>query len=158
MIDVHAARWSATDAYEVLDTARKFENWERNQAAWLGLGAAAQLALTLGIAEIERQVSNLADQLRRELHNPDRHIKVMDKGKRLSGIVSFMVEGIGAEKIKQELVASDCFITVAGVVSTRFDMERRGVSAVCRASPHYYNTPEEVQQFAAIVQRCIDRE
>ena len=52
MIDLHGATWTAPDAYELRPDARRFETWENNYAALLGLGAAADYALALGMDAI----------------------------------------------------------------------------------------------------------
>jgi selenocysteine lyase/cysteine desulfurase len=53
-IDLHAARWTARDEYELRPDARRFEGWESNVAAKLGLGAAADYANAWGIDAIWR--------------------------------------------------------------------------------------------------------
>ena len=47
-VDVHAATWTARDRYELRPDASRFENWETNYAARLGLGAAVDYALGWG--------------------------------------------------------------------------------------------------------------
>jgi selenocysteine lyase/cysteine desulfurase len=54
MIDHFAAPWVSRDAYRLRDDARRFETWENNYAARLGLGAAVDYALDIGIGPIER--------------------------------------------------------------------------------------------------------
>ena len=39
MIDHFSAEWVARDRYDLRPDARRFENWENNYAARLGLGA-----------------------------------------------------------------------------------------------------------------------
>ena len=52
MLDLHAATWVARDRYEVRADARRFENWETNYAAKIGLGVAVDYALNWGLAAI----------------------------------------------------------------------------------------------------------
>ena len=47
-LDLHAATWTAPDRYEIRPDARRFENWETNYAAKIGLGVAVDYALVLG--------------------------------------------------------------------------------------------------------------
>ena len=39
-LDLHAAQWTGRDSFEILPTAKRFENWEFNIAAVIGLGVA----------------------------------------------------------------------------------------------------------------------
>ena len=66
-LDLQAATWVAPDRYELRPDARRFENWENNIAAQLGLGAAVDYALGWGLAAIEARVVALAESLRERL-------------------------------------------------------------------------------------------
>ena len=46
--DHHGADLVASDRYELVPGAQRFEYWEYDHAAWLGLGAAVEHALRLG--------------------------------------------------------------------------------------------------------------
>ena len=63
-IDLHAATWTGPDTYTLRPDARRFENWEANFAATLGLGAAVEYALTLGIPAIGGMIARQAATLR----------------------------------------------------------------------------------------------
>ena len=63
-IDYRSARWTSRGEYRVEDGARRFENWEANYAAKLGLGVAVDYALAWGLDAIESRVVALADRLR----------------------------------------------------------------------------------------------
>ncbi|MDW6062550.1 aminotransferase class V-fold PLP-dependent enzyme [Streptomyces sp. FXJ1.4098] len=67
VLDLHAATWTARDRYEMRPDARRFETWEVNYAAQLGLGAAIDYALAWGLPRIQRRVAALAEALRGQL-------------------------------------------------------------------------------------------
>lgn len=60
MIDHFAAPWVARDEYRLRDDARRFETWENNYAARLGLGAAVDYALDIGLGPIQQRCRMLA--------------------------------------------------------------------------------------------------
>ena len=49
MIDHFGAPWVAPDRYQLRADARRFETWENNYAARLGLGVAVDYAQAIGI-------------------------------------------------------------------------------------------------------------
>lgn len=146
MLDVLAARWVAPDRYEVRPDARRFENWENNYAARVGLGVAVDYALAWGIDAIEARVRSLAETLRSQLTTVP-GVTVRDQGRRRCGIVSFTMDGHEASHIKQALRARRMNVLVSTKSSTRLDMEARGLDEVVRASIHYYNSEEEIVRF-----------
>ena len=91
-LDLQSVTWVAPDRYEMRPDARRFENWERNVAAQLGLGAAVDYALGWGLADIEARITTLADALRRRFAEIP-GVSVRDRGRRRCGIVTFTVEG-----------------------------------------------------------------
>jgi selenocysteine lyase/cysteine desulfurase len=52
------APWVSLDRYELRPDARRFENWEFNYAAVLGLGAAVDYALAIGTYSISFAVAS----------------------------------------------------------------------------------------------------
>jgi selenocysteine lyase/cysteine desulfurase len=149
-LDLHAARWTARDGFTIRPDARRFENWECNVAAKLGLGAAVDYALALGLEKIRKRVVALAEELRRRLGALP-GVEVRDLGPSRCGIVSFTVEGRDAEAICRGLVRERINVSLSTIDSTRLDMEERGLDAVVRASVHYYNTEEEIDRFCRVL-------
>ena len=53
ILHLHSATWTADDRYELAPDATRFELWESDVAARLGLGAAVHYLLALGVEEVE---------------------------------------------------------------------------------------------------------
>ncbi|YCK36591.1 aminotransferase class V-fold PLP-dependent enzyme [Actinomadura sp. ATCC 39365] len=151
-LDLHAATWTGQDTYEIRSGARRFENWEANYAAKIGLGVAVDYALSWGVEAIAERVTALAARLRRRLGELPR-VTVQDRGQRLCGIVTFTVDGESAADVHRRLSAAGINTSVSAVTSARYDLGERGLAAVVRASVHYYNTDEEVDALCAALQR-----
>ncbi len=150
-LDVHAADWVAADRYKIRGDARRIENWETNYAGKVGLGVALDYALGWGLDAIWERVQCLGERLRQELEAIP-GVTVRDVGVERCGIVTFTVDGVGADEVQRQLAAQAMNVTVSSVSSTRFDMEARGLTEVVRASVHYYNDEAEVERFCAAVQ------
>lgn len=149
-LDLHAATWTAPFAYEVRRDARRFENWESYVAGRIGLGVAVDYALGLGLEAIQAQVVHLAETLRTGLAALP-GVQLHDKGAERCGIVTFTVAGREAGAVVQQLRAQRMNTSVSGAETTRLDMDQRGLTAVVRASVHYYNTGEEIERFCRAV-------
>ena len=149
-VDLRGATWTAPDAYELAGGARRFELWEYDVAARLGLKGAVDHLLALGIDEVEQTVRTRAADLRAALAAQPR-VTVRDVGPDLSGIVSFTVDGVDAGEVRDRLADHQVTVSVSGVGSTRLDMTARGLTAVVRASPHYYVSPADLERAAAAV-------
>lgn len=148
MIDHFAAPWVARDEYRLRDDARRFETWENNYAARLGLSAAVDYALEIGIAPIEQRCRLLAGRLRSGLAALP-GVTIRDLGRAPGAIVSFTMDGHEAAAIVASAAAAGITIGASDPSSTRIDAELRSLPHVVRASPHYYNTEAEVDRLIA---------
>jgi cysteine desulfurase/selenocysteine lyase len=145
MIDHFGAPWVSRDEYRLRDDARRFETWENNYAARLGLGVAVDYALDVGLGPIEERCRLLADRLRAGLA-AIRGIEIRDLGRAPAAIVSFTVEGQEAGAVVSDAAAAGITIGVSNPSSTRLDAEARSLPPIVRASPHYYNTEAEIDR------------
>jgi len=145
VIDHYAAPWVERDRYELRPDARRFENWENNYAARLGLGAAVDYTLDIGMPEIEARCRMLSGRLRRGLAALD-GVTLLDLGRDPSAIVSFNVDGMDAREVVKKALDAGITIGASEPESTRIDSENRKLADTVRASPHYYNTEEEVDR------------
>jgi len=149
-LDLHAATWTAPDRYVVRPDARRFENWETNVAAKIGLGVAVDYALSWGLAAIEKRVTALAEGLRERLNGLD-GVQVHDRGARRCGIVTFTVDGVGAQDVRRRLTDRRVNTSVSRAEQARFDLPGRGLPDLVRASVHYYNTEDELDRLVGAV-------
>ena len=149
-LDLHGAQWAEETGYRLAPDASRFEFWECSVAGRLGLGAAIRYLLDLGIDEVASAVSARAEFARTELATLP-GVTVRDLGGHRSGIVSFTVEGVDPNSAREVLADSDVTVTVSGRGSTWVDMTRRGLDGVLRASPHYFNTFEDLDRLVAAV-------
>jgi cysteine desulfurase / selenocysteine lyase len=153
-LDLHAATWTGPRSYEIRGDARRFENWESFVAGRLGLGAAAEYAMALGLDAIWARVKTLAETLRLAL-GAIPGVTVRDLGRERCGIVTFTAEGVPAETLRQALAAAEINTTTSSVFSTRYDMTARGLDKLLRASVHYYNTEAEIARFCEVVRERV---
>lgn len=145
MLDLHAAKWTGPASYELRPDARRFELWEADTAGRLGLGAAADYQLALGISNTWPRIAALAKRLRTALAEV-KSLQVRDRGHELCGIVSFTVTGVAAAEVKRALRQQRINVSVSTASSTLLDMQHRGLEEVVRASVHYYNSEEELDR------------
>ena len=145
MLDLHAAEWTAADRYETRPDARRFETWERSYACMLGLGAAIDYALEIGIAEIGERARGLAARLRAALAEHPR-ATLLDRGAELSAIVTFTLRDEAPAATADRLRAAGVNVSVSRLPSARYDLGARGIDALVRASPHAYNTEAEIDR------------
>jgi cysteine desulfurase / selenocysteine lyase len=154
MIDLHSATWVAPERYELQPGARRFENWEKSWAGFLGLGTAVDYALDLGLEAIAQRVGTLAETLRDELARLP-GVTVRDIGRQRCGIVTFTAEGRPAHEIKQALAAQRINVETSSPPSTLLDAAARRLPELVRASVHYYNDEDEVARVVAAVKELL---
>jgi len=152
-LDLHAADWVAPDRYVMRADARRFENWEFNYAAVLGLGTAVDYALALGLEAIENRIKWLGKRLRFILGEYAK-LPVYDLGEEKCGIVTFTVPDRSAEEVRVDLAKHRINVSVSDNAGTRLDATRRQLPALVRASVHVYNTEED--EFAKLTKTLRD--
>ncbi len=149
-LDLHSAEWMSENEFKAREDAKKFETWECNIAAKLGLSAAVEEANQIGIQKIWNRVTELADYMRKKLSSVP-HITIQDYGKVMSGIVTVTSNKFTTEELKTKLQEDRINTTVAIKSGTLLDMNKRSLDAVLRVSVHYYNTKEEIDTFVGCI-------
>ncbi|GAB2657544.1 aminotransferase class V-fold PLP-dependent enzyme [Prescottella soli] len=151
-LDLHGAEWTGPDAYRPAPDAQRFELWECDVAARLGLGAAADYLLGIGIEYAATAVADRAERMRGGLGDLG-GVTVRDLGTDRCGIVTFTVDGVDPASVREQLARNAVTVTVSGRSSTLLDMSARGLDAVVRASAHYFVSDSDIDRFLAAVAR-----
>lgn len=115
------------------DDARRFDSGAYNLPGIRALGASVQLLLEVGSEEIQWRLKQLTDQLVEGLRGKGWRIFSPRTPSEWSGIVSFASDKHDLRALQRHL--RDEFKIVLAVRQGRL-----------RASPHFYNSPDEVEQ------------
>jgi selenocysteine lyase/cysteine desulfurase len=153
-VDMRGARWTAPGAFEVDETARRYEDWEFPYAFVLGQATAAQYALDAGIETAQARAWALAARLRQALGSLPR-VRVLDRGATQCAIVTMTVEGRHADAIvsglKEQGINTVASLREYGI----YDFEAKRVESAVRLSPHYYNTEAEVDAAVEAIRALV---
>jgi selenocysteine lyase/cysteine desulfurase len=115
------------------DTGARFEPGSPNAVGLLGLEAALELLLAVGLDRIEARILALTDHLIAGLQARGCQITTpIDHRRERSGIVCFRQAANSPAALAERLCAAGVIISLRG--------------DVIRISPHFYNTEEEVER------------
>jgi selenocysteine lyase/cysteine desulfurase len=153
-IDMRGAEWIEKDIYRPREDAMRYEDWEFAYALVLGTRAAIEYCLSIGVDRIGRQIRLLSDLLRQELSVLDK-VRVLDRGPELGGLVTFTVKGAQPQHLTAELSRRKINVVPSYRNFAVIDFDEKGVEWALRASPHYYNTQEEIQEFLSALKEII---
>jgi len=124
--------------FEFLEDARRFDSGSYNVAGICGLGASIRLLLEVGIENIARHVLDLTDRLASGVTAKGYRLVSSRRAGEASGIVTFGSPVHDPQRIRRRLLADHRV-----VISVR--------EGNLRASPHLYNTPEEIDQLVDLL-------
>jgi cysteine desulfurase / selenocysteine lyase len=150
LIDMRAADWVAPDRYELRRDGRRFEEWEQDYAGKVGLARAIDYALEWGVEAIWERVRDLGARLRAQLAELD-GITVRDVGVERCAIVTFDVAELPADHVTQTLRRRGINVSVSATSSAVIESLERGLPDLVRASPHYFNTADELDRLVEAV-------
>jgi selenocysteine lyase/cysteine desulfurase len=153
-IDMRGAEWIEKDEYKQQPDAKRFEDWEFAYALVLGSKAAIEYCINIGEDKIWQQIQLLSKYMRIRLSQIDR-ILVLDNGPEVGGLVTFTVEGSQPQYIVAELLKRKINVVPSFRNFAVIDFDEKGVEWAIRASPHYYNTFEEIDLFIEAVKEII---
>ena len=153
-LDMRGAHWIDADLYQPVPGAQRFENWEFPYALVLGLGRAVEYALALGLDALRERAWALAELARERLASVDA-VRVLDVGAERCAIVTATTEGRRAADIVTALSEARINTTVTQRDYAVLDFDDKGVESAIRVSPHYYNTEEEIEEFASVLSALL---
>jgi selenocysteine lyase/cysteine desulfurase len=145
--DHHRADWTTLGTYEFTAGASRFEYWEYDHAAWLGLGAAVDTTLELGIDRIQSTIAGRAGELRAKLTAAG--MAVHDEGIARCGIVTVTHPSLAADEVSTRLRDARINTSTTMLASARADMEARNLPSMVRMSVHCTTTTDEVDRAVA---------
>jgi len=153
LLDMRGADWTESDNYELYGTAKRFEHWEISFASLLGFTEAVKYANRIGMPFIEAYNRHLSGQLRDQLEAGG--FNVWDWGNQLSSIVTFSRPDGNLDKIQKVLQDHQVSFSVTYKNSALIDFTRKNIDGIVRLSPHYFNTPEEIEQVTGILKNSF---
>lgn len=148
MLDLLSAQWVSPTDYKIRPDAKRFENWENNYAAKLGLGTAVDYALDIGLDVIQARIDDLANYMRDQLKTIDGVFQHTHSPKQC-GILSFALKDVDSDHVKAILKTKGIHVSVTTPSSTLIDATRNKLPNLVRASVHYYNDREELDRLIA---------
>ena len=148
------AEWTEPSTYQIHAGARRFENFESNKAAVVGLGVAIDYAIRWGLEAIWQRVRTLAHDLRSRLATLP-GVLIHDRGITQCGIVTFTIQGREPAAIQRLLKEQHINVSESSRKTTLLDLSERGLESVVRASVHYYNSEEEVERFVQAIEMLL---
>jgi len=151
ILDQHSALLISEKKYEILETAQRFETWEQNCAAKIGLSTAIKYLLSIGIENIQNRNNMLANYLREKLKTIN-GIEVIDLGEKKSAIVSFKTH-LNIDTLYQYLLKNNINTCISRGAGSLIDFKARNIEEALRCSIHYYNTKHEINIFIKILKQ-----
>jgi selenocysteine lyase/cysteine desulfurase len=155
-IDMRGAEWTEKDAYRQQPDAKRFEDWEFAYSTVVGTKVAIEYCRNIGEDKIWHQVKLLSGITRQKLSEIDR-VRVLDRGPEQGALVTFTVEGSDPVLIVSELLKRKINVVPSYRAFGLIDFDEKGVTWAVRASPHYYNTVEEIDIFIEGVKEIIGK-
>jgi selenocysteine lyase/cysteine desulfurase len=149
-IDMRGAEWIEKNEYRQRPDAMRFEDWEFAYALVLGMRDAIEYCLKIGEGRIWKRVKLLSERMRQRLSVLD-NVRVLDKGPEICGLVTFTVNGSDPTFLVNELSKRKINVVPSYRKFAVIDFDEKGVEWAIRASPHYFNTEDEIDIFVDAV-------
>ncbi len=149
--DHFAAEWQDKEHFKIREDARRFETWEANWGARLGMKVAVE-ELLLDSSEIYRDIQSKARQLRRMLGDIS-HVELCNTGCEQSAIISFRSQKLHARALKQHLDQQYLVTSLITLDSGLLDLQHRQLGELNRVSVHTYNTTDDFHHLIEVLDK-----
>ncbi|MFD2572029.1 aminotransferase class V-fold PLP-dependent enzyme [Spirosoma soli] len=154
-VDLRGSTWESADAFALVPTAARFEDWEFPHALVLGAAEAHWYALKVGLDTIARRNAELCRNLRAQL-DAIPTVRLLDEGERLASIITLFSERKTAAELRAALQAERINTSISTHGAAILDYDRKGMkTAALRISPHYFNTDDEIDRVADTLKRVL---
>ncbi|MFJ6796910.1 aminotransferase class V-fold PLP-dependent enzyme [Streptomyces sp. NPDC091268] len=153
LVGLDGVEW-LSGTYRLAPGARRFETWETNAAARIGLGVAVDYALGWGVERTYERIRELAAGLRRDLAGI-KGVILHDRGREQCGTITLSFEGRGDFEVRNALKDAGINTWVCLENAACVDMQQRGLSTLLRVSPHYYNSEQELERFCSVLEDIL---
>lgn len=150
LLDLQGAEWIEANKYAIQPTAQRFELWEFQYASVIGLREAAKYANETGMEAIESYGLQLSNQMRQSLADIS-GVSVLDRGTRLSSIITLRKDGVEKAHLEKHLNAHQVYFSVGHTRNALLDFRKKGIEWVLRLSPHYFNTEAEIDRLTEVI-------
>jgi cysteine desulfurase / selenocysteine lyase len=154
-VDLHAADWVGLPgdrgpAYQLQPNGARYEYWEKSYAALLGMGAAIDYALGLGLDNIHEALTATATTLRSRLADLP-GVTVLDRGSHKSAIVTFTKAGETSDVTVARIKSHGINVGRGTVSYALRDYRVHDIEGMIRVAPHVFNDESDIDALIAAI-------
>lgn len=152
-IDGASGDWNDAYDYSLVSGAMRFEEFEASIAARVGFANALSELETLGVQNVRSRLVVLSEDLRHGLTAAG--AIVHDGNGERSAIVTWTVPGVDPTALVEAANKANITINASTAAFARLDMGAKNQTSVARATPHIYNTTEELDRLIEVVAKLV---
>ena len=149
LLDQAGSVWTGRERWTTRDDAARFEAYEFSAAGRLGFGQALQAACR-DLPTIQAHIGEMLLWMRNRLDDIP-GVTVFEDSAADTAFLTFACKHEQPAATVARLRRSGVAIATVGLGYARLDFEARGLTEVCRVSPHAYTGDGEVLQFLTVL-------
>jgi len=141
--------WQAREACAPHPDRRRFEAFEYHPALRLGLGAACEYAMAVGIDRIAAQ----ALLVRRRVHaalDDIPSVRALDP-ERSSALMTYRIDEALATQLLAQLTAAGIQASLITSQYARWALDARGLGVLLRLTPHYFTSDADIAHLRTVL-------